>query len=220
MSLQSFRELVAPDHPWSRPVAGTVESLTDVRRDDVVRVYEAAACSENLILTIRGGGSRDSMVRRAKQIFGGRGPGGGWTTKRSDASEKRTPTSLVSPPAPTREARRAEHVLGKRQSHLRLGAVIEVPEADRPALMVARLVLSDRLQMDLREGQGLAYSVGASISPLGAGARAAVRRDGAPRRTISSAPNRKSVELPRNCVRARCLATRWTGWSRRARDGS
>jgi predicted Zn-dependent peptidase len=168
-SLQSFRRLVAPDHPWSRPVAGTVESLTDVRREDVVHMYERLLAPENLILTIRGGGSRDSMVRRAKQIFGGRGPGGGWTTKRSDASPKRSPTSLVSPPAPTREARRAEHALGKRQSHLRLGAVIEVPEADRPALLVARLVLSDRLQMDLREAQGLAYSVGASISPLGAG---------------------------------------------------
>ena len=42
-----------------------------------------------------------------------------------------------------------------------------MPESDRAALATASLVLSDRLQMDLRETQGLAYSIGASLATLG-----------------------------------------------------
>jgi zinc protease len=49
-----------------------------------------------------------------------------------------------------------------------MGAIVEVPESDRAALAVVSLVLSDRLQMDLRETQGLAYSIGASLATLGA----------------------------------------------------
>ena len=48
-----------------------------------------------------------------------------------------------------------------------MGAIVEVPESARAALAVASLVLSDRLQMDLRETRGLAYSIGASLGTLG-----------------------------------------------------
>jgi zinc protease len=75
----------------------------------------------------------------------------------------------VAAPSTTRKPDRAEQALNKRQSYLRLGAVIEVDGEDLPALEAANLVLSDRLQMDLREQQGLAYSIGSGLSPLGHG---------------------------------------------------
>lgn len=169
MSWQLFRELVAPGHPWSRPVAGTVDSLAGVSRQDVQDFYAKLLAPENLILAIRGHGHRETVVRRVKQIFGGRNPGGGWSAAAADASAARTPTSMADPPAVTGDAPRVERALDKRQSHLRLGAVVDVAPEDRPALAVANLVLSDRLQMDLREGQGLAYSIGSSLLQLGGG---------------------------------------------------
>jgi len=169
ISRQMFRSLVAPDHPYSRPVYGSVESFEGLSRDEVLEMWARLFAPENLILTIRGSGSRESVLRRATEIFGGPGPGGGWAAESDEESEARQPTVLVAAP-PVGEARaRAEQAMDKRQSYLRLGAVIDVAEDDRPALEAANLVLSDRLQMDLREQQGLAYSIGSGLSPLGGG---------------------------------------------------
>jgi len=167
VSRQLFGELLAPDHPIARPVAGTADSLAGVRRAELQEMWARLFAPQNLILTIRGSGAREAVVRRVEQIFGGPGPGGGWIGPGGTAAIKHPPTSLMAPPPVTEAARRDERALNKRQSHLRMGAVIEVAAADRPALAAANLLLSDRLQMDLREQQGLAYSIGSSLSPVG-----------------------------------------------------
>ena len=169
VSRQMFRSLVAPDHPYSRPVYGSVQSLEGVSRVELLDMWARLFAPENLILTIRGSGSRESVLRRATEIFGGPGPGGGWAVSADVEQEARQATALLAPPPVGQAAARAEQEMNKRQSYLRLGAVIEVEESDRPALEAANLVLSDRLQMDLRETQGLAYSIGSGLAPLGGG---------------------------------------------------
>jgi zinc protease len=104
-------------------------------------------------------------MRRARETFGGAGAAGGFAM--SDTLEVKLPTEPTPPPPVTEKAARHDESLGKRQSYLRMGAIVEVPESDRAALAVASLVLSDRLQMDLRETQWLAYSIGASLRTLG-----------------------------------------------------
>jgi len=168
VSEQLFLEAVAPGHALSRPVAGTASSLDGVTREEVVAMYQRLFAPQNLILTIRGGGSPAALVRRAGEIFGGPAPGGGWALGGAP-SEQQLPTRLIAPPEGTAEPKRAEVEVGKRQSYLRLGGVLDVREEDRVALAVATLVLSDRLQLDLRERQGLAYSLGADLSPVGGG---------------------------------------------------
>jgi len=167
VSSRSFSELVAPGHPMSRAVAGTVDSLEGVGRDEIVRMHAKLFDPQNMIVSIRGGGSPEAVLRRAKAIFGGPGPAGGFAL--IDTMNIKVPTALISPPGVTEEPKRAEQTLGKRQSYLRFGAVLELPESDRAALTVAGLILSDRLAMDLRETQGLAYSIGAGFSQLGEG---------------------------------------------------
>jgi predicted Zn-dependent peptidase len=168
VSLQLFREQVAPGHSLSRPVAGSGDSLAGITREEVLETYDRLFAPRNLILALRGGGSGEALLRRASEIFGGPGPGGGWSPS-GPASTQVEPTALLAPPPPTSGAARSERVVGKRQSYLRLGAVVEVAPEDRPALAVASLILSDRLQMDLRETRGLAYSIGASLTTLGHG---------------------------------------------------
>jgi len=169
VSRQLFRSLIAPDHPLSRPVAGTVESFDAVTRSEVLAMWARLFAPQNLILTVRGSGNRDAVVRRVSEIFGGPGPGGGWAPDSAPATMTPSPTSLLEPPPVTDAGRRGEEALDKRQSYLRMGAVIEVAAEDQAALAALNLVLTDRLQMDLREQQGLAYSIGSGLSPLGSG---------------------------------------------------
>ena len=57
--------------------------------------------------------------------------------------------------------------LGKEQASLRWGAVVPIEPEDEAALKLAVSVLSSRLQSDLRETRGLAYSLGASVMVTG-----------------------------------------------------
>jgi predicted Zn-dependent peptidase len=50
---------------------------------------------------------------------------------------------------------------------IRLGSILAVDPADADAIKLVVAILSDRMGMDLREKQGLSYSVGASISVSG-----------------------------------------------------
>lgn len=60
-------------------------------------------------------------------------------------------------------------VLGGSQSYLLVSALLEVPASDEAALELAASLLSDRLAFQLREREGLAYSIGASVAPLRSG---------------------------------------------------
>ncbi|RMG48553.1 MAG: insulinase family protein [Acidobacteria bacterium] len=169
VSRRILLELLAPGHPLSRPVAGEPGSFDGLTRNEVVALHSSLFAPDNLILAVRGGVDPSEIERRIARLFGGRGTGGARAP--APAAEPARPTALVPPPAPTAAGSRREVTLGKRQSSLRVGTIVDVPEKDLPALEVAVLVLSGRLQMDLRETQGLAYSIGAGLTPLGAGRR-------------------------------------------------
>jgi zinc protease len=172
VSSRLLYQQIAAGHPLSHMVGGSLDSLDGVSRDDVTRMYERLLAPENLILTIRGSGTNDTMLQHVKEIFGGQGAAGGWMMAEGEATEaigSTAPTALTAPPAVPETAGRAEEQIGKRQSYLRLGTVLEVRKEDRPALAAANLILSDRLQMDLREKQGLAYSIGSGVTELGGG---------------------------------------------------
>lgn len=168
MSGRLFFELVAPEHPFSRPIGGTPTSLAGVRRQDLLEFHRQYFAPANLILVIRSSGDREAVVQRAREIFGGAGAGGGWAPPAQEATSS-APTALAPAPPLTRAGQRAEETLGKRQSSLRLGAVVAPEPGERAALTVANLVLSDRLQMEVRERQGLAYSIGSRLTELGSG---------------------------------------------------
>jgi len=55
--------------------------------------------------------------------------------------------------------------IGAQQGFVELDRVLLVPDSLRPVLTVANGVLSERLAQELRERQGLAYSIGSSVVP-------------------------------------------------------
>ncbi len=78
------------------------------------------------------------------------------------------PSKREWPPLPPTPATQViEEDLGKEQASVRWGSVARIAPADEEALRLAVSVLSSRLQDDLRETRGLAYSLGASVSVIG-----------------------------------------------------
>ena len=63
---------------------------------------------------------------------------------------------------PTAEDVRETPSLAGPQAYIRLGRIFEIDPADRWALEVASMIASDRMQQDLRETRGWAYSLGIS----------------------------------------------------------
>ena len=144
-------ELLYGDHPLVLPPEGDVESLLSLDFNQVRLVYRRAFSPENLIFSIVGPYPHEELRHLIEDKLPGRGQ----------------PVPGLPPLPVTTEAAAYRQKMGGELSAIRLGSVLEVPQADSAALQLLGAVLSDRLAMDLRETRGLSYSVGARFSDLG-----------------------------------------------------
>jgi len=134
---------------YARPIMGDFESLNAITVDDLRAHHRRIYAPENTIIAV-------VTSRPADEILGwfAEGPG------------RFAPTGFVSavpaPPQPVRQIIAAQVPLEKEQVAIYLGG--PTPGAESPdalALEMAAGILSNRLYLNLREKQGLAYSVGA-----------------------------------------------------------
>lgn len=145
------------EHPIGRPVLGTASTVESLTAEDLKAFHASYFSPENLIITV-------VSPRPARELIGwlsfyfGQGPGAAPQAKRW-------------PPLPQApRAAQASKEMGKAQSYLYLGQPLgEVSEADREPLEVMNALLSDRLEFELRERRGLAYSVGSAVVETQAG---------------------------------------------------
>ncbi|MEZ4386375.1 MAG: pitrilysin family protein [Candidatus Krumholzibacteriia bacterium] len=145
-SQQLLREGLYGDHPLAQEPEGTTASVAAVGFDDLRSLYRRAFQPENLIIAVVSPLAHDEVAR----LLSGLPTAGG------------QPEAL--PPLPlTTAPLRLTASLGGSLGAVRVGAVRRVAAADEPALELLVDVLSDRLQMDLRETRGLGYSVGAAF---------------------------------------------------------
>lgn len=142
--------LYGPGDPRSRPVFGREGSLDGID----TRALKAFALDYldpgQLIVSIVGGIDRQAVLRQA-----------GLVLSAGAASDKAGAT--VGPPRLTDEDSRIQLDLGESQADLRTGRIFEFDPADRWPLEVAAMVASDRMQQDLRETRGWAYSLGIDL---------------------------------------------------------
>lgn len=144
-------EALYGEHPLLLPAEGSVESLSELSFNEARVVYRRAFSPENLIFSIVGPQSHESLRQTLEDLLPGRGQ----------------PAPGLPPLPITRQARTVTQSVGGDMAAIRLGSIISVAEADGPALRLLTAVLSDRLAMDLRETRGLSYSVGASLNVWG-----------------------------------------------------
>src|SRR2546423_2998004 len=145
-----FEELIWPDHPLGRDIAGTEESVTRLSRDDILEYADAHYRLPNLVIGAAGSLSEQETVA---VVTGG-------LSLRSDANGGEVP---IAPPAlagPRVLVRRRD----TEQAHICLGArAFSYLHPDRHALDLLNTVLgegmSSRLFLNIRERLGLAYDV-------------------------------------------------------------
>jgi zinc protease len=139
-----------PHHPYGLRVLGTPESVTQLTRDDLIHWYRRYAVPNNLVLAIVGDVEADSIHQAVNRLFGSWQP---------------TPLDLPPQGRPIRSAGNGPVICqrNKEQAHIIVGVRgTSLHHPDRYGLRILESVLASqggRLFVELREKQGLAYTV-------------------------------------------------------------
>jgi zinc protease len=146
-----LREALYGDHPLVQPAEGTPESVPAITPDVLREVYTDAFAPANLIWSVISPYSHDELKAQLTDLLPGTG----------------TPTAGTPPLPATAAPARLTATVGGEMAAIRVGAIRPVDPADAVALELLVAIMSDRIQMDLRESKGLSYSLGASADVTG-----------------------------------------------------
>jgi zinc protease len=139
--------------PLGSDVLGGEEAIASLTRSDLVSFREKYFTGRNLVLSVVSGLPPEEAAGLLVNHFEGLPPG---------------EEVIAVPLQKTGEVPPLEKELGKAQGALAAGAVVgPVPAGRRTALAVVAGLLNDRLNRELREKEGLAYSLGASLGTVG-----------------------------------------------------
>jgi len=143
------------DQPVGWPIAGTIETVGAMVRDDFVRHVDTYYVPSNTVLSVAGNTTHEEVLRHAGQLFG-------------DLPARAAPAS----PAAASDFAPERVVVETREiAQCNMGISLHAlsrNDPDRYPLMVLNTVLgrgmSSRLFKEVRERRGLAYSVGSGVS--------------------------------------------------------
>ena len=147
-----YATLFNEHHPYGKPIIGTPRTIGTITRDDLVSFHQKFYSPNNMIVTVVTNSPAEEMMGRIQNAFG-------------DMQRVDFPLpNIVAPPELTAPVK-AQNIMEKEQVYIYLGGPLPgIFSADVPALKVMNSILSSRLGLNLREKQGLAYSVGSSVS--------------------------------------------------------
>ncbi|MCU0639192.1 MAG: insulinase family protein [Candidatus Krumholzibacteria bacterium] len=135
-------------HPFSAPIFPGMEGLEGITPGELEAFREAALCGANLIVTAVSPEPEEAVIRGLAALFGGFPAG---------RTAKCPPVSVPVVPGIY------EGSIDKQGVSLGAGWRISDPSPEEAAsLMIASEVLSRRMQLQIREVEGLAYSTGSS----------------------------------------------------------
>jgi zinc protease len=147
---QFYRELF-PGHPCSRTVLGDMRTIGSISRDDLVAFHSIFYAPENMILAVATNIPADDCLDMIEKYFSEMPPSG-------------FDYSPIPEPRPVKGSVKAHTRMDKDQVYIYYGNIVPGPaDPSYPAMVVATSALSTRLGLELREKQGLAYSVGAGL---------------------------------------------------------
>ena len=148
-------EMLWPDHPLGRDIGGTKETISRLSRGELLDHMERYYTPNNIVVSVAGGISRDSVVERMGTLSKGWTPGapGSWTPVTRQCREPQVRVQYR----------------GTEQTHMSIAVPgLSIQHPDRYALDLLNVVLgegmSSRLFVELRETRGLAYDVHSSVA--------------------------------------------------------
>jgi predicted Zn-dependent peptidase len=144
-------ELIWPEHPLGGSIAGTVESVSRITRQDILSYIEHTYTPRNVVISLAGNVDHDDAVSQL-------------TKELSTWPDRTVPSYLPVNDASLDPGVRVEFK-DTEQAHLCIGMRgLSLNNPDRFKLRVLNAVLgegmSSRLFLEIREKRGLAYSVG------------------------------------------------------------
>ncbi len=131
----------------TQKVSGSSESVSLINFEKLTQLQSNYFSPENYIITISSNISHEELVNIFNSI---------WTTTKEPADR------IVETIIPQSQFQEKVVELGKEQSQIKLGYTFKIDIDDKPAFSLMTDILSYRMMMDLRETQGLAYSIGLS----------------------------------------------------------
>src|SRR5438552_7181320 len=145
-----FEELIWPDHPLGRDIAGTEESVSRLTRDDILEYADAHYRLPNLVVGAAGSLDEASTISEV--------------TRNLSLRPDMNGALELAPPLPLDSPRVLVRRRGTEQAHICLGArAVSYLDPDRYALDLLNTVLgegmSSRLFLNIRERLGIAYDV-------------------------------------------------------------
>ncbi len=142
------------EHPYSRPLLGTEESVGNLSREHVLDAYHTQLRPDDLTVVVVGDVDIPTTIQMVQQRIG-----------RAQPHEKARRFQLPAAPQAPDSFREVLTHKDKQQAQLVFGFLgLDLRDERRPALDVLCSVMSGqsgRLFMELRDKQSLAYSVGA-----------------------------------------------------------
>ena len=162
VAARALSRLVYPNHPYGKPVEGTIESVGKLTRDDVVGFHRDHVRPDTTIIAVVGAVSVDEARRQVLARLGA------WARPSS-------PPPAVGPAIASGQTRSETITRDLTQATIMLGRqVIRQIDPDYFPLGVASYVLgggsASRLYARVRDEGGLAYSVYSYVSPARYGA--------------------------------------------------
>lgn len=132
-----------PGFGWT---LGNAEYIENISLDEIKSFHDKLYNPSNLVLTISGNLSVDEVMKLVKINFGGEWGESGWQP-------------LEFKPQIRQLGKTVRQKTGKSQSYVIVANTCEVEEEDEAALHILSSIFSDRLAFNLRERQGLAYTI-------------------------------------------------------------
>jgi len=145
-----FYDNLFKNNPGFGWLSGKKEQIEKIQLEEVKAFYSKLYNPSNLILAISGNISIDKALAMVKQNFGGSWGDAGWQLPAFTPEFKTLGTTV-------------REKMDKQQSYISVANTCDVSEEDQPALYVMETIFGDRLAFNLREKQGLAYSIGVSF---------------------------------------------------------
>lgn len=136
-----------PGYGW---LLGKVKDLEQVQMQDIQVFHDKFYNPANVMLVISGNLPADNAMKLIKNYFSGKWGKAGWQPPKFTPQFGKLGTTI-------------HKKIGKPQSSLSLANTFEIREEDEPALSILMDLFSDKLAFNLREKQGLAYTIGAGI---------------------------------------------------------
>ncbi len=147
-----FYETLFAGKAYAKTIEGTYRTLNAITLENIRAHHKKMYSPENMILTVCTNHDPVRIMESLKGVFGGM-EATGFEPIEAGA------------PVPIKGVRTAHEKMDKEQVYIYMGHVLpSVTSPEAPAIRVAAAVLSIRLKDELREKQGLAYSVGASAN--------------------------------------------------------